>query len=71
VTVVGQGTTTITATQPGDGNYLAAAPVARDLVASPTEPARVPATPTWALLGLAALLLVVANRWRACAARSR
>jgi len=55
VTVVGAGTTTITATQPGDGNYLAAAPVNHELVVSPAV--AVPAVPTWALLGMAILLL--------------
>ena len=60
VTVLGAGTTTITATQPGNSNYLAAAPVSRDLVVSPTPPTvAVPAAPAWMLLGLAALLLAV------------
>ena len=43
VTVVGTGTATITATQAGDGDYLAAAPVSRDLVVNPVS---VPATVT-------------------------
>jgi 2',3'-cyclic-nucleotide 2'-phosphodiesterase (5'-nucleotidase family) len=55
VTVVGAGTTTITATQAGNSNYLAAAPVNRELVVSPAV--AVPAVPTWALLGMAILLL--------------
>jgi hypothetical protein len=61
VTVVGAGTTTITATQSGDSDYLAATPVSRDLVVSPTpSPVAVPAAPAWALLGMAFLLLGVA-----------
>jgi hypothetical protein len=56
MTVVGAGTTTITASQAGDSNYVAAAPVSRELVVNPTSVA-VPATPTWALLGMAILLL--------------
>jgi len=59
VTVVGAGTTTITASQAGDSNYLAAPPVSRDLVVSPEPIVAVPAAPTWALLGLAILLLAV------------
>jgi hypothetical protein len=56
VTAVGAGTTTITATQMGDGNYLAAAPISRDLVVNPA-PVAVPAAPAWALFGVAILLL--------------
>lgn len=55
MTVVGAGTTTITATQAGNSNYLAAAPVNRELVVSPAV--AVPAAPTWALLGMAIFLL--------------
>jgi len=56
VTVVGAGTTTITATQPGDSNYLAAAPVSHDLVVNAASVA-VPAAPAWAMIGMAILLL--------------
>lgn len=61
VTVVGAGTTSITATQAGNDDYLAALPVSMDLVVSnPVIPA--PALPPWALLSLTALMLVVAAR---------
>ncbi|MGB8297529.1 MAG: DNRLRE domain-containing protein [Polyangia bacterium] len=56
VTVVGPGTTTITASQLGDSNYLAAAQVKRDLVVNAAPMVAVPAAPTWALLGLLGLL---------------
>ena len=38
LTILGSGITTITATQPGDANYLAALPVAQTLTVSPAGP---------------------------------
>jgi 2',3'-cyclic-nucleotide 2'-phosphodiesterase (5'-nucleotidase family) len=64
VTVVGAGTATITATQPGDGtNWLPAISVSRGLVVNAaTGPAAVPAAPTWALLGMVILLFAAGAR---------
>jgi 2',3'-cyclic-nucleotide 2'-phosphodiesterase (5'-nucleotidase family) len=61
VTVVGAGTTTITASQSGNANYLAAAPVSRALIVSVAPPVAVPATPTWALVAMLGLLLAAAT----------
>jgi 2',3'-cyclic-nucleotide 2'-phosphodiesterase (5'-nucleotidase family) len=61
VTVVGLGTTSITATQNGTGDYLAATPVSMDLVVSGPATAA-PAMPIWALVAMAGLMLLVAVR---------
>jgi len=61
VTVVGVGTTSITATQTGNDDYLAATPVSMDLVVSPPA-AQVPAMPTWAIVALWGLIILAAVR---------
>lgn len=58
VTVVGPGRTTITASQSGDSDHLAATDVSHDLVVTPASPPAVPTMPPWALMALALALVV-------------
>jgi hypothetical protein len=66
VTVVGAGTSVITASQAGDGNYLPATPVDQPLNVSPAVPPPgsqdVPLLPWWALLALGGLLVATASK---------
>jgi hypothetical protein len=52
VTIVGEGTTTITASQSGDGNYNAASPVQLDLTVSDAEPETAPTKPSDPTVGV-------------------
>ena len=66
VTIVGPGTTTITADQIGNANYDPAAPVSQPLTVStatvPGDSSDIPAMPLWAVGVLAAALFAVATR---------
>jgi len=59
VTVTGPGTTTLTASQPGDSDHLAGTDVSQSLVVNAAPSPAVPATPLWALLALASILPVL------------
>jgi hypothetical protein len=61
VTVLGVGTTSITATQIGNGDYLAATPASMDLVVSPPT-AQVPAMPIWAIVALLGFIILAGVR---------
>lgn len=63
VTVHQAGTAQVTATQGGDGNHTAAAPVSQSLIvnAAPPDPGDVPLLPAWALAALALALLAAAR----------
>jgi hypothetical protein len=66
VTIVGPGTTTITADQIGNVNYYSANPVDQTLTVTsapvPGDSSDVPAMPLWAIAALATTLFVVAGR---------
>jgi hypothetical protein len=66
VTIVGPGTTTITANQIGNVNYYSANPVDQTLTVTtgtaPGDSSDVPAMPLWAIGALAAALFAVATR---------
>jgi len=67
VTIVGPGTTTITADQAGNANYNPAAPVNQTFTVTtataPGDSSDIPAMPLWAISGLAAVLFTVAARF--------
>jgi 2',3'-cyclic-nucleotide 2'-phosphodiesterase (5'-nucleotidase family) len=69
-TLVAAGTTTITASQAGNADYVAATPVARTLSVAPSG-TQVPALPPSALAPLAALLLAIGTAGAARAVRRR
>ena len=66
VTIVGPGTTTITADQNGNDNYYSAAPVSQSLTVTsgtaPGDSSDVPSMPLWAIAALAVALFAVAAR---------
>lgn len=68
VTVLAAGTTTITATQAGNGDFKAAAPIAQPLVVSAGPVHGAPAAPTWAL-GLLTFAMGAVGAWRLGARR--
>ena len=58
VTLVGPGTATISAEQPGNADYLAATPVGKTLTVSTTPTVAVPALPPWALIVLMSVMFL-------------
>jgi 2',3'-cyclic-nucleotide 2'-phosphodiesterase (5'-nucleotidase family) len=70
VMVVGAGTTTITASQLGDGDHLAATEVSQNLVVTPAGGPAVPAVPLWGLIALAVTVIVVSADRRRTSGRS-